>query len=228
MSATNNTRMLMILGMHRSGTSVTASWLEKCGVNIGKRLLGSSFSNQTGHYEDVDFLEVHQEILRRNGLAEQGTKRIRAGKLPVPSDLRERLARLLKERENQDRGWGFKEPRACLFLDTYRELAPKARYLVVYRDAESVVDSLLRRSTGLRLKYYQQRLGKAGGLSFLLRRKAERDVKRDESEDFKEAWIVYNSEILDHLSHTDDQNYLVVSIENLIESSDLVAKRIHE
>lgn len=65
--------------MHRSGTSFIANWLHEYGLNLGDRLLGSGIGNINGHYEDLDFFELHKEILVSNNLSPTGlvTKEVR-------------------------------------------------------------------------------------------------------------------------------------------------------
>ena len=58
---------IIITGMHRSGTSLVASLLQEAGLSIGERLLGPSAGNRKGHFEDVDFVELHEDILADNG-----------------------------------------------------------------------------------------------------------------------------------------------------------------
>ena len=55
-------KVVIILGMHRSGTSVTANWLNLCGLNLGDELYGASKFNKNGYYEDIEFLELHMKI----------------------------------------------------------------------------------------------------------------------------------------------------------------------
>ncbi|MFM7137383.1 MAG: hypothetical protein ACKO1M_10005, partial [Planctomycetota bacterium] len=63
---------LVIAGMHRSGTSLLAGMCQEAGVRIGDRLLGAYRGNEAGHFEDLDFVEWHQLVLRANGLAPEG------------------------------------------------------------------------------------------------------------------------------------------------------------
>jgi hypothetical protein len=49
--------------MHRSGTSLISQWLSHCGLHLGERLLGPGIGNAEGHFEDLDFLEFHEQIL---------------------------------------------------------------------------------------------------------------------------------------------------------------------
>ncbi|HUU33183.1 MAG TPA: hypothetical protein VMW48_03915, partial [Vicinamibacterales bacterium] len=63
---------LIVLGMHRSGTSLAASLLADAGLDVGTRLLGANASNPRGHFEDEDFVELQQAVLRELGLSPDG------------------------------------------------------------------------------------------------------------------------------------------------------------
>ena len=58
--------------MGRSGTSVITQWINKCGLSVGEELLGSAIGNVEGHFEDMDFLLIHEEILISNKLSWMG------------------------------------------------------------------------------------------------------------------------------------------------------------
>jgi len=56
--------LLLVLGSHRSGTSVVAKTLEVFGLNLGESLLGgNSESNPMGHFENLEVLKMDEEIL---------------------------------------------------------------------------------------------------------------------------------------------------------------------
>jgi hypothetical protein len=136
-------RPLVIVGMHRSGTSLAASLAAAAGVDLGPRQLGPGTGNPRGHYEDLDFLELHQRILRANGGDEDGFAC--SGRLRLSPGLAEDAAKLVAARRAERRAWGWKDPRTTLLLDLYQPLLPRARYLCVFRRPWEVVDSLLRR-----------------------------------------------------------------------------------
>jgi O-antigen biosynthesis protein len=134
--------VLIITGMHRSGTSLTASLLQSAGVNLGDRLMSEDRGNSKGHFEDLDFVEFHQRVLQAQELNIAGWTR--ENRLEVPASFRELAENLLATR--QDLGiWGWKDPRTTLFLDFWSELIPHGKYIFVYRSPWDVVDSLLRR-----------------------------------------------------------------------------------
>src|SRR5947208_2698541 len=111
--------------MHRSGTSLTASWLAQCGLFIGSDLLESrhKHSNPEGHYEDLDFLRLHKAILRSGGYHPDGYL-IPGQPLNVPDSLRERATNLVAARQGYAQ-WGWKEPRSTLLLGFWKSLLPE-------------------------------------------------------------------------------------------------------
>ena len=145
----NNLDVVVITGMHRSGTSLTTSLLQSAGVFIGDRLLGINLSNPKGHFEDLDFVELHQNILQSQGLPSEGWndntgKKISQRYIAIAQ-------KLITERE-QHSIWGWKDPRTVLFLDFWSQLLPQLKYVFVYRSPWEVVDSLYRRGDPLFLK----------------------------------------------------------------------------
>lgn len=60
-------KVLVIAGMHRSGTSLLANLVARGGVDLGTHLLPGSKGNRRGHFEDVDLVEFHERCLERRG-----------------------------------------------------------------------------------------------------------------------------------------------------------------
>ncbi len=133
---------LIVTGMHRSGTSLVASWLQSCGVAVGERLLMDNESNPKGHYEDLDFVELHQQMLDAQGFSDAGW--LGQGRVMVAPVYRLAAQQLITKHQ-RDSLWGWKDPRTTLFLDFWLELLPEAGWLFVYRQPWLVMDSLLRR-----------------------------------------------------------------------------------
>jgi hypothetical protein len=135
---------LVIVGMHRSGTSLTASALQQAGLHIGQRLMGANDSNVKGHYENLDFFNFHQAVLRSQGVSEDGWTLQERIEVEEPFiDLAEQVV----EQCAVSRLWGWKDPRTTLFLDFWSQRLPQAKFLLVYRSPWEVVDSLYRRGT---------------------------------------------------------------------------------
>ena len=67
--------------MHRSGTSMLASWLHHCGLNLCERLLGSGVGNLRGHFEDWDFIELTEQMLKQVRIRSGGLRNIKKASL---------------------------------------------------------------------------------------------------------------------------------------------------
>ena len=64
-----NKKIIMVLGMHRSGTSAIARGLQTLGVQLGTNLFSAGFDNPKGFWEDKDVLEINEQLLRQLGAA---------------------------------------------------------------------------------------------------------------------------------------------------------------
>ena len=148
----NAPRVLVVAGMHRSGTSLIANWLSRCGLNVGDELLQGKTDNPAGHYEDLSFLHLHQDILRENSL-----DHLVVGHQTIMIPEKHRIqAQTLIDAKQTCAQWGWKDPRTALFLDFWHSLLPDMKMLVVYRPYALVADSLLRREykRSLRTKHH--------------------------------------------------------------------------
>ncbi|WP_163685946.1 sulfotransferase [Leptolyngbya iicbica] len=138
-----DSQVVIIAGMHRSGTSLTASILQQAGVFIGDELLGTAVSNPKGHFEDRDFLTLHIDILTALGLSSEGW--LTTEQLDVPEKLWARAQALCDRRQQTHALWGWKEPRTTLFLDFWKQRLPQAKVVLPYRSPWAVIDSLFTR-----------------------------------------------------------------------------------
>jgi len=136
--------VLIISGMHRSGTSLLASLCQSAGLHIGERLMWPAESNPIGHFEDLDFYEFHQRALAANGLCREGFVSD-TDSIHVPEPLQAVARELIATRKKLSQRWGWKDPRTVLFLDFWNSLLPAARWLFVVREPSQVIDSLFRR-----------------------------------------------------------------------------------
>lgn len=212
-------KTLIILGMHRSGTSLVAQWLNNCGLHLGDVLLGKAHSNKFGHFEDKDFLEMHREILQDNALDYD----VDVDCDIVVSNYHQEKAKMLVDLKNKlHPQWGWKEPRTCLFVDTWDKLISDAKYLIVYRDFKAVVDSLLRREynafarrKNLIIKYKDE---------YHFRQKLQLRANH-----FLRTWNIYNSRLLSFVSKKSKNDFILVNQDELLsKSGDLVNKIVQE
>lgn len=213
--------ILVVTGMHRSGTSLISHWLHDCGLQIGESLLEGGRGNEEGHFEDLEFLKIHEEILTRKGADAAG--------LHPPFDIvptryeKAKMQAIISVKNTSFTQWGWKEPRTCLFLRTYTELLPNAKYLVVLRDYQDVIHSLIKRD----LAHIEERYRARGPLHRLFWRHIGRRARlrrhwEKHSERYLQTWLTYNEKILEALDTVPENRYLVISYQTMRQRGDEV------
>ncbi|MGC9527242.1 MAG: sulfotransferase, partial [Limnospira sp.] len=135
-------KVLIITGMHRSGTSLVASLLQSAGLHIGRRLMPSTEFNPKGYFENLDFFEFHLDVLRSQGVNIDGWTLQET--IEVPDELLEKANQIV-EQNSVSQIWGWKEPRTTLLLKFWADLLPESKFLLIYRSPWEVIDSLYRR-----------------------------------------------------------------------------------
>jgi GT2 family glycosyltransferase len=66
---TKGKKLVVVLGMHRSGTSAIAGLLSHLGSNFGHSLIPAGPDNTKGFYEDSELVELNDEILSKLGIS---------------------------------------------------------------------------------------------------------------------------------------------------------------
>lgn len=201
-------KILVIAGMHRSGTSLISQWLYQCGLNLGENLLQAGIGNDDGHFEDLDFLRFNSDALIANNLPGNGYVHHPLPKLSPYYE--ERLKRILDFKNEMNNEWGWKEPRSCLFIDYYRTLIPEAYYLVIFRNFNATVSSLIQRE----LKNEENRQLSRGWIKRLLWKNIRRAKKQEslyvkDTEFYLKVWITYNEALLKAIQSLPNSQFIV-------------------
>jgi hypothetical protein len=145
-------RIIVVLGMHRSGTSAVARGLQAIGVDLGDRLEPpDEEDNAKGYFEDIDIVALNDDLLAEAGLDWASLD-------PLGDDVLAQLCRsanvqraaaLLRAKARGDRPFGFKDPRTAKLLAFWRIVFAQegcdVRYVLAVRNPLSVVRSLARR-----------------------------------------------------------------------------------
>jgi hypothetical protein len=141
-------RCVVVLGMHRSGTSAVARGLQALGVELGDRLIPGDDDNPSGYWEDLDLLTINERLLRALGLRWDSVTLIESSRWESPAvqALITDAAEVVRNRFGASPLWGFKDPRTTRVLPFWQEvlarLGVEARYVVVIRNPLSVAASL--------------------------------------------------------------------------------------
>lgn len=133
-------------GFHRSGTSLVASSMYDNGVDMGSQLMGPSFGNPRGHFEDIPFVNLHDRLLKVNNTDWRYTG---SRELITPPSIFDDMNSYMESRlgeSNKNGLVGAKDPRAVFFLPQWSQiLGEKLKSVLVFRDWRYSVSSLLKR-----------------------------------------------------------------------------------
>ncbi|PAU56537.1 sulfotransferase family protein [Pseudomonas indica] len=131
---------LMVVGMHRSGTSFLTGSLQQAGLELGKHSAWNPH-NLKGNRENEDIVAFHDTVLRDRGYAWDNPPEQDIAWTP---DERQRAQALIDGYRGVAR-WGFKDPRALLLVEGWRGLLPALGFVGIFRHPTAVAQSLAAR-----------------------------------------------------------------------------------
>lgn len=145
-------KILVVLGMHRSGTSATTRGLEVLGVSLGNSLMpAAKDNNDKGFFEDVEFHALNARLLTHLGSAWDRLSLIDSSALLQPQfqALQDEAERVLASKLSDIACLAIKDPQATILLPfwqhVFTRLGVKAQYLICFRNPLSVAASLRKR-----------------------------------------------------------------------------------
>ena len=127
-------RVILVLGCHRSGTSATSGIISHLGVYMGPGLEITGKCNPKGFYEAMDFQKINRQVIK------SWTNPDPDG---ITDETRAEYARLITDRNRHHKIWGMKDPRLCVTAKhIYPLLGKNVRAVSTDRSKEAVVASL--------------------------------------------------------------------------------------
>ncbi len=135
-------RVVAVLGMHRSGTSWLAGSLQEKGLEMGE-VSQRDPHNRKGNRESPLLMDLHDGVLADN---DASWKRPSWPNRWSP-ERSARLAEHIREMDARVPIWGFKDPRALLLLDEWRrQVGPRLTRVGIFRHPMAVHRSLASRN----------------------------------------------------------------------------------
>ena len=131
---------LLILGMHRSGTSCLAGCLEAGGLALGTVNTAASH-NARGNRENEAIRDVHDRILAYHGYTWDRPPPHQLSWRPLDFDALVRVTGDLAKKPI----WGLKDPRTVFCLDGWKKQF-NPRLIVTFRHPQAVAASLMKRA----------------------------------------------------------------------------------
>ena len=145
-------RLIVVLGMHRSGTSAVARGLQAMGVDLGNNLMPPvPGNNEKGFWEDLDIYSLNIEMLNALNMDWHFLTPIQSSDVDTlrRDGYLQRALELLKGKTAGIQVFGFKDPRATKLLPFWKEVfiqnQLKVNYVITLRHPLSVCQSLTNR-----------------------------------------------------------------------------------
>ena len=136
--------VVVVTGMHASGTSLVAHCLREMGVYMGEQFMGPVKGMPT--WEDKLFFRLNAVLLAHAGgnwsrppAMERISEVCQQTKTAVLMTVSVRL------REHSCQLWGWKDPRNCLTVHVWHPLLTEPRYICTRRDHDAIARSILAR-----------------------------------------------------------------------------------
>jgi len=143
---------LLVIGMHRSGTSALTRVLSLMGAALPQKILGATPGNPLGHWEPERLIVAHDALLAELGSTWHDWRPLNLQDLP-PERLahhKAQLRRLITEEYGDEPLFVLKDPRVCrfvpLYTDVLMEMGIAACAVSTFRSPLEVSASLLVRS----------------------------------------------------------------------------------
>ena len=140
---------VLVLGMHRSGTSVVGAVLELLGLKWGKPEEGlpADEDNPKGYWERKEVVELNDFLLEVCGARWDKVSNFTVDQLnPENRKKFYQKAKVILDDFSSEESIFIKDPRLCLTLKEWVPLLSKPVSLLVYRDPLQVAQSLAKRN----------------------------------------------------------------------------------
>ncbi|MDE2307763.1 MAG: hypothetical protein KGJ97_05660, partial [Xanthomonadaceae bacterium] len=143
---------IIVLGMHRSGTSAMTGVLGLLGVELGTRLMPPGPDNPQGFWENLDAVQIDERLLAGLDRRWDDPREMPGGwRQSAPAEAARSAIRAWLDAEfSRSRLWAVKDPRLSRCVDVWTEVLAERGirpvFLLVARHPEEVAASLAQRS----------------------------------------------------------------------------------
>jgi hypothetical protein len=144
-------RCILVLGMHRSGTSALTRVLNFAGAQLPLDLMGANFGNELGHWESNRLVELHERFLLDVGSSWQDWRSLDLSALSKEhrARIKGEMSDVLAQEYGRSSLFIVKDPRICrfapLFLEVLDEAGIDVAVVIPFRNPLEICDSLYKR-----------------------------------------------------------------------------------
>lgn len=142
---------ILVLGMHRSGTSALTRILEILGAQTPKNQIGAGVQNPKGFFEATSVARFNDRLLARQGLSWDCLTSHSGAGLPVPQEIFDEALGILEAEFGDAPLIALKDPRICrlapFWTQVLQQRGARPLVLITLRNPLEVAQSLQRRNS---------------------------------------------------------------------------------
>ncbi|QRM87802.1 hypothetical protein FG167_00730 [Lacinutrix sp. WUR7] len=186
-----NKQVICITGMHRSGTSLLASWLFEQGLKMDVGgLVASAVGNKKGHFEDEEIMKFQAQLIK---IAKPESKGWVVKDAIQVQGFKKGVQGILNKRESFNQ-WGWKDPRSVLLLNEWNTAVNDLKYIFIWREADAVINSLQKR-----------------------KKRSKHPLDQISLKHCYQTWLHYNKEIIDFYTKN-PSNCVLIKLDDFLEN----------
>jgi hypothetical protein len=132
-----NALIYVILGMHKSGTTLVSQILHRSGINMVDEAMSADASYDRGDfYERQSARQVNEAILKPKSLSLFDIEPLKT--LEMSAEQRSQMQAAIRDCVRNYPDWGFKDPRTCLTYPLWASELPEHKIIAIYRAPEEL------------------------------------------------------------------------------------------
>ncbi|MEY3658228.1 MAG: hypothetical protein RL425_989, partial [Pseudomonadota bacterium] len=139
---------ILVLGMHRSGTSAFTRVLNLLGCALPENLIGAGDGNETGHWESISVVNLNDQIFTSAGSRwnDWGPLNDDWRQSSLRDDMLQKAVTLIEEHTDLGSLFAIKDPRLCRLADVWLAAMAEAKVepsaVLMVRNPAEVIASL--------------------------------------------------------------------------------------
>ena len=124
----------IVLGMHKSGTTLVAEILHESGIPMGN--FDASVGDDEGNkYEMLEPHDLNIEMLGYDyGESSLNISKIIKGPQEVKPEILKKMTEFVEKTNRRWQDWGFKDPRTCLTYSVWKTQIPRHKLVIIFRN----------------------------------------------------------------------------------------------
>ena len=130
----------VVLGMHKSGTTLVSQTLHRSGIDMGDGFEEAGSYDTGNQWERREAFLINLDLMRCTESEYFSLDHYRAIESELPKPQEVAMREMVQKCESAGGDWGFKEPLTCLTYPLWRRVLPPHKVVAVYRSPLEVIN----------------------------------------------------------------------------------------